>query len=227
MIKEESKMSLYKSKSFGFIKKEIHYEYLYFAPKVIKQKMPVLIYLHGAGERENDISQLEGMFPIGILEAHFGELPFFVVTPHCTLEHGMWDSDGIKLLIDSFFDQNGHSLDKGRIYLMGHSMGGRACWNFATDYPDVLAAVAPIAGYSCYLKAHKMINVPTMAFHGQNDKVVPVEETYKMICAIQEAGGTKARSVVAKNSDHGGIVTHSIHNERLYEWFLNKSKKED
>ena len=177
----------------------------------------LIVCLHGAGERGMNISRVVGsclstMMP----EKHRQD--FVVLSPQCPPTE-VWEPDAVAYLINNIVKQ--HSLDRSRIYVTGYSMGGRGTWDFATEYPNIPAAIAPICGFSCYLKASKIAQMPTWAFHGANDDIVPVEETYKMVGCMRELGG-KPRVTIFKNTGHEGWGT--VYSSSLfYNWSLSNN----
>ena len=133
----------------------------------------------------------------------------------------VWEPDSVKALIDGICER--HKVDLNRIYLTGYSMGGRGTWDTALEYPDTFAAVLPLCGFSCYLRAKRMKNVPAWAIHGDKDFVVPVEESKKMISALKWEGCPDARLTVIENEGHG--VSWVYRHEQVWDWLFSKTKE--
>ncbi|PNH95201.1 alpha/beta hydrolase-fold protein [Vibrio diazotrophicus] len=108
------------------------------------EKWPLIISLHGSGERGTDLELLkkEGM-PKLIEEGV--EFPFVMVFPQCE-KFSAWEPDRIKLLVDEIVDT--YHVDQSRLYLTGYSLGGYGTWATAIKYPDLFAAIAPICGFA-------------------------------------------------------------------------------
>jgi len=185
------------------------YKYEVYVPEnwYAKQKWPVILFLHGAGERSDD-----GMFQtqVGIgkgIREHRDRFPAIVVLPQCRKDQ-WWaqspmDDEAIAALEAATREFNG---DKNRTYLTGLSMGGYGTWHLAAKYPGRFAAIAPVCGgvlmpdaarlqqasdASPYTEVAKKIGgkTPTWIFHGGDDPVVPVTESQRMNEAMKSLGG--------------------------------------
>ncbi len=170
------------------------------------QSYPVILFLHGAGERGNDnIKQLR-YFPDQMAEPEMRQgFACFVVAPQCRNDCKWVNSDWRKKQSDPLAPQPSEQLqmavqalqevlaefpvDRSRIYLTGISMGGYGCWELACRHPDWFAAVAPICGGGDEACAKSLVDIPIWAFHGDKDPVVPPVRSRSMIEAIQQAGG--------------------------------------
>ncbi|MEE8452750.1 MAG: prolyl oligopeptidase family serine peptidase [Thermoguttaceae bacterium] len=166
------------------------------------KKHPLLIFLHGAGERGNDNkAQLKwgAKFMLAAAEKH----GCYVVVPQCPTGKKWaevdWSqqthvmpkepSESIRLLMEVIAGmQKKLSIDTERLYIMGLSMGGYGTWDTIQRYPDMFAAAVPICGGGDETGADR-IKTPVWAFHGDKDGAVPVERSRKMIAAIRANGG--------------------------------------
>ena len=180
------------------------------------KKWPLLLFLHGMGERGDDLDLLRTYGPAKIAE-HQPEFPFICLTPQCP-EGETWIGQlrVLKLLLDEV--SSSYSVDLDRIYVTGFSMGGYGTWGLAMNYPEAFAAIAPICGGGKALFAEDLKHIPVWAFHGADDLVVPVEESQRMVDALRAAGG-QARLTVYPGVDHDSW-TETYENPELYEWFL-------
>ncbi len=177
------------------------------------QKWPVILFLHGAGERGDDgLIQTE----VGIgtaIRRYVDRFPAIVVLPQCRKNlwwlHQSMQEQAIKALEQSVKEFNG---DTDRLYLTGISMGGYGTWSIAAKNPGRFAALAPVCGgirppvraaaslpeemknidpnLDPYAQSAKKIGqTPVWIFHGGEDNVVPTEESRKMNEALKTAGG--------------------------------------
>lgn len=153
-------------------------------------KLPLVIWLNGAGERGwKDFSS-----PIEFVQNHYN---FHLAVPICD-DGRIWQPDNLMMMVDNIINEYPTLIDNNRIYFTGFSMGGRGVWDFATEYPYIAAAIAPISGFSCYLKAPLISHLPVWAFHGNSDWVVPSNETKKMISALVECKGNPKMTIQKK-----------------------------
>lgn len=189
-----------------------------------QQNWPVLLYLHSADARSNDLQKVkqEGL-PYVLRMGR--KLPFVVVAPLCSPEEwwdSRWSLENLNVLLDELTEK--YRVDSKRIYLTGWSMGGAGSWKLSSDYPTRFAAVVPISGRTQLKYVAQLQNMPTWAFHGAKDTVVPVNESQKMIDALQNSGGN-ARLTIFPDTGHE-VWLQAYTDPQLYEWLLKQSKKE-
>ncbi len=170
------------------------------------KKYPLVVFLHGAGERGDDNKAQLKFFPEWMAKPeNWEKYPCFVLVPQCRRGKKWVEVDwGDKLSVKSPEDPGDQMkvvmqmldmaiksmpIDTDRIYLTGLSMGGYGSWDWAIREPDRFAAVVPICGGGDESKADKLVNVPIWAYHGDADDAVPVERSRRMIEAIKKAGG--------------------------------------
>ena len=174
------------------------HKYVVFVPRhdTPGKKWPVILFLHGAGERGTDgLRQTTvGLGPVVKLRAN--QFPFLVVFPQCEDVGGRaltgWQADspdGQRALKTLNEVENDYSVDSHRRILTGWSMGGYGTWSIATAHPEHWAAVVPVAGGGDTQTARVLKNVPVWAFHGEDDRAILPKESQQMVKAIQAAGG--------------------------------------
>ena len=188
---------------------------LYLPPgyEMAEQQWPLLLFLHGIGERGDDIELVKRHGPPKMI-AGGKEFPFVVVSPQCPEDE--WRSlDVLNALLDEIIEK--YRIDEDRIYVTGLSMGGYGAWRLAYTYPDRFAAVAPICGGGNPEKAVLMKDIPTWAFHGARDETVPVERSKEMVDALKAAGGT-VRFTVYSEAGHVEAWQNAYSNPELWEW---------
>ncbi|HSE96738.1 MAG TPA: prolyl oligopeptidase family serine peptidase, partial [Blastocatellia bacterium] len=175
-----------------------------------RKKWPVILFLHGAGERgEDGLIQTE----VGIgtaIRRHADRAAAIVVFPQC-LKNRWWPEPDMQKVALAALDRAMREFkgDPDRVYLTGISMGGYGTWAIARSNPGRFAALAPVCGgvnlprragipenanvsaasdpYSDV--AEKVGKTPVWVFHGGADTVVPVSESRKMVEALKAAGG--------------------------------------
>jgi predicted peptidase len=147
-------------------------------------RWPLILTLHGRGEAGSDINLVRRQgLPLRV-EAR-GGLPFVVVAPQCP-DLG-WNVGALGALLDEVLRR--YRVDADRVYLVGNIMGGTGTWALAASCPERFAAIAPICGGGDPDSAGRLRDVPTWAFHGGDDRIVPLERSERMIAALRQAGG--------------------------------------
>ncbi|HPD31123.1 MAG TPA: prolyl oligopeptidase family serine peptidase [Phycisphaerae bacterium] len=180
-----------------------------------QDRWPLLLFLHGAGERGEDLAMVKRHGPLKVLEQGM-DLPFVIAAPQCP-PGKWWNNHMLIEFLDHLLATN--QIDPDRVYLTGLSMGGFGTWNLATEFPERFAAIAPVCGGGYWFLADQLRDVPVWAFHGARDDVIPLEESERMIRAIQAAGGD-ARLTVYPEAGHDAW-TQTYSNPELYQWFLS------
>lgn len=197
------------------LKTDIQYVYKYpdvFAPE---QTYPVIILLHGAGSRGDDPQKLFGNPYFSIIAQH-NDFPFITVAPLCS-ENTWFDMmEQLKKFVMQLVQLP--FVDASRVYLMGASMGGYATWQLAMSMPEYFAAIVPICGGGMYWNAGRLINVPVWVFHGAKDKTVFVEESVKMVDAVNRCGGNAKLTIYPETGHPSWVETYA--NPEVFAWLL-------
>ncbi len=170
------------------------------------KKYPLVLFLHGAGERGNDNqAQLKHGAATFAKPETQQKYPCFVMAPQVPKEQKWADMDwaaevvvqarkpstSMRLTvaaIDALSKE--FSIDSDRLYITGLSMGGYGTWDAISRWPTKWAAAVPICGGGDVTKAARAVNVPVWAFHGDADNVVKVERTRTLIAAMRAAGAS-------------------------------------
>jgi predicted peptidase len=203
------------------------------------QKYPLVIFLHGAGERgdDNEKQLLHGMNNFASDETR-AKYPAFVIAPQCPTGEA-WG--GIRRLAkaDTPAGQLTPALsatlkaaemlgkefpiDDKRIYVTGLSMGGYGTWDAIAKRSELFAATVPICGGGDPASAIKMKNIPIWAFHGADDKTVPAERSREMIEALKAAGAEPKYTEYPGVGHNSWSQTYS--DPELYVWLFAQRKK--
>jgi predicted peptidase len=169
------------------------------------QKCPLVLFLHGAGERGTDNqAQLVHGAPLFLKPQIRAQFPCFVVAPQCPTNRRWvemdWGaevgtqpsepSEPMKLVMDLLERlPREYPIDSERIYVTGLSMGGFGTWDLITRFPGRFAAAVPICGGGDAQVAARAAKTPVWAFHSDDDTVVKVRRTRDMIAGMRQAGG--------------------------------------
>lgn len=206
------------------------HKYAVFVPEnyTPTKKWPVILFLHGAGERGTDGQQQLTVGLAPMIKARRETFPFIAVFPQCEDTEGRilqcWlaDSpDGKRALEILNAVEKDYSINPDRRILTGWSMGGYGAWSLAAAMPEHWAAVVPLAGGGDPAWASKLTKVPIWAFHGAEDAVVLPSESRTMIQAIRDAGG-RPRFDALVGVDHN-VWKIAYDSDQLYQWLLNPS----
>ena len=209
------------------IKRKVQLPYLLSLPKNYDQteeNFPFVLFLHGMGERGNDLESVKNHGIAKLAETQ--DFPFISVSPQCPddiFRYSTWIQliDELKALID-YIVQN-YRVDKTRIYVTGLSMGGFGTWELIKSYPELFAAAAPICGGGSIKEIERIKDIPIWAFHGAKDDVVLLEESEKMVDALKSVGGN-VKLTIYPEAEHDSW-TETYDNPEFYEWLLSQKKK--
>lgn len=184
------------------------------------EKYPIILFLHGAGSRGNDIKALLNN-PYFCITDNFTDFPFITIAPLC---HANTWFDIFETLQKFVY----HCIkfdfaDISKIYLIGASMGGYATWQLAMSLPECFSAIVPICGGGMYWNAGRLANLPVWAFHGKKDNVVLFEESVKMVDAVNKNGGNAKLTAYPENGHDAWSDTYM--NKEVYEWMLSNKKQ--
>lgn len=190
------------------------------------KKWPVILFLHGAGERGDGKAELDDVKKHGppMLVEKRPNSPatqFIVISPQCPKEQ-RWDVEALKGLLDEVVAA--HKADRDRIYLTGLSMGGFGSWSMSAEYPDTFAAVAPVCGGGNPASAGKIKHLPIWVFHGDRDNAVPLQKSQEMVDALKQAGAEQVQFTVYPGVGHDSWVK-AYDDPKLYEWLLSHKRR--
>ena len=184
---------------------ETTYPYVLLPPPEIVEgeHYPLVVFLHGIGERGNDNELQKGHFPKRMAAAAYSErFPCFVLAPQCpkdqrwanvrTLESGRRIQEpeptgALEGVIASLAEVvRTQPIDMQRIALTGLSMGGSGAWDLATRHPGWFSAAAPVCGGGDPETADRLAGLPVMVWHGAEDTVVPTRRSREMVEALRK-----------------------------------------
>lgn len=209
----------------GKIKTEINQKrelnYILHIPAEIKEKKPLIIFLHGSGEKGNDIEKVKTHGPFKYLKNH--EIDGYVLAPQCP-ENEYWNSEVLYRLILKVQKEN--HIDANRIYVTGLSMGAWGAWNLVFEHPEMFAAFVPIAGFVDripMIENCKIKNVPIRIFHGLLDDVVDVNYSIAIYKKLQKCN-TDIELTIFDDANHDSW-TRVYDNPEVYEWMLKQKLK--
>ena len=206
--------------------KYFNFNYAQYLPKDYDEnkKYPLVFFLHGAGERGDDLDIANRHGYMKHVRENGAEYPFIFVSPQCPANK-YWGCYTESLL--AFLDYICESLpiDTDRIYLTGLSMGGTGTWMLAMAAPERFAAIAPICGSGICWYGEALRNTPVMIYHGDCDEIVPIQSSIEMLRAVNKNGGNAQLKIIYGGGHDAWDVAYS--GDELCTWFLShKLKKE-
>jgi predicted peptidase len=200
---------------------KVHMGYLLYLPKNYEQQQswPLLVFLHGAGERGRDTKLVAKHGPPKLVEAG-KDLPFVILSPQCA-RNDSWRAEALIALVQMITSK--YNIDPDRVYLTGISMGGYGTFALSAAYPDRFAAIAPICGGGNPADADKIKHIPAWVFHGAKDRAEPLKVSQEMVDALKSVGGN-VKFTVYPEAEHD-CWTETYDNPELYHWLLKQKRK--
>jgi predicted peptidase len=182
------------------------------------EKSPLLLFLHGSGERGNDLSAVKKHGPPKLI-GQGQQFPFVVVSPQCPADQ-RWDAKTLLALLDDLGAK--YSIDASRIYVTGLSMGGSGTWSLVAAAPQRFAAAVPICGGADPKIVEAVSSVPTWIVVGDRDRDMLVAN-----CRVM-AGQLQSRGADVKFTLYTGVGhdswTQTYATPELYEWMLRRQR---
>jgi len=200
------------------VTRTVQLDYLLYNPEQATP-LPLVLFLHGYGERGSDPNILKIYGPP--LHIEQGEqFPFILAAPQCPM-NAVWpeQTEELNALVDHLIATN--KVDEKRIYVTGLSMGGYGTWYLASRCPERFAAIAPVCGGGGWWMIDRLKHLPAWVFHGDADTVVPISESQFMVNRLREEGGDVRFTVYPGVGHDSWTATYS--NPELYEWLLGHS----
>jgi predicted peptidase len=187
-----------------------------------KSKWPLLVFLHGIGERGLDPNLIRKYSLPKFLDEGL-EIPFIVYAPQCPDLHS-WPELTESVVSGTKAITNQFAISEQ--YLTGFSMGARGLWALVVKQPEAFMAYAPVAGripYEGFLEQLAVIkDRPLWVFHGAKDEAVPVENSDEIIAKLRELAASNLQYTRYDDANHGEASDFAYQNEELYTWFLNQ-----
>ena len=208
--------------------------YLLYAPgayaKDPKRRWPLIVFLHGSGERGTDPLLVEAQ-PLPKTLTTTTSFPAVVLSPQVPPPYFWW-SDLIEP-VDALVQQieTRYRIDPRRVYLTGLSLGGFGTWRYALQHPTRFAALVPIAGG--YVQGSSAIppnicvlrRTPIWAFHGSADTIVYPYQSKTLVKALRACGSTVVRLTLYPGVDHFGSWPRAYADPSLWKWLFAQRRR--
>lgn len=208
----------------GTAKHDFRLSYLLFLPTAYQTipdaRWPLILYLHGGSLRGTDIESVRTLGLPHKLESE-PNFPFVVVSPQCPPGEIWTGVDALSALIDRV--EADYRIDSDRIYVTGHSMGGRGALYLAYRLPQRFAAVialSPLSPITAWKE--NLARVPLWILHGKADALAPVADTQELVRGIETAGGHPRLDILPER-DH--FVLDIYDRPEIYEWLIKHRRE--
>lgn len=202
------------------VKTKLEINYILDLPSNQKEKFPLLVFLHGSGERGTDLEIVKNHSPFTY--KNLIKSPIAILAPQCP-ENVWWDTEAVYHLILEIASK--YNIDKSRIYLTGLSMGGWGTWKLAEEHPELFAAIAPVcapADRLMKIQAEKLKNIPIQIYHGALDDVVTPDQSIEMYLELKKINPNVDLIIFSKDNHNSWDSTYS--NPEFYKWLLEQHK---
>lgn len=197
------------------------FQYLFFVPEHYdgKSKMPLIFFLHGAGERGDDVDAVAFHGPPKFVKSN-PDFPAIIVSPQCRKTE-WWSNDKYIAMLNELYDfiVEKYNVDKQTVVLTGLSMGGFGTWKWAAENPKKFKTIVPICGGGEPEYASNYRNHRIWVFHGAKDAVVPPEKSDEMVAAIRKKGIDVQYTLYPEATHDSWSATYS--NTDVLEWMLS------
>ena len=194
------------------------------------QKLPLVLFLHGMGERGTDnVKQTTWMS--GLVHAtQSGPYASYVLAPQ--IDTSGWfqsfsnkPTESMALTIKALKQvMSSENVDTSRVYVTGLSMGGMGTWDILDREPGLFAAAVPMSGGGDKRTAAAIKDTPIWAFHGGADPIVSVNDTRGMIDALRDAGGSPRYTEIAGAGHEIWNDVYGDASNTLYPWLFAQSR---
>jgi predicted peptidase len=182
-------------------------------------RWPLILFLHGGGERGDDIEKVKVHGPLKIAAQRL-DFPFIVVAPQVATEM-IWSTARLDALLQEV--QEKYRVDPDRIYLTGLSMGSYGAWHLAMEFPQRFAALAAISGGATPSGMCALKHLPIWVFHGAKDDIIKLDRSEELVERLKRCAGN-VKFTVYPDAGHDAW-TRTYENPELYDWFLQHRRQ--
>lgn len=192
-----------------------------------EEELPLIVYMHGIGERGSNLNKLIGVSLPKHLYQGDVSVNAVVIAPQCPSSTN-WTklADDVMELIEVVKEQE--NIDESSISLTGHSLGGIGTWNIALKYPEVFASLVPVSStISTPGAASALADIPIWSFHGSLDTMTP-SSMLQAYSTIQKAGGEKMQVTMFEGQGH--CITDLVYNNAEFDvlnWMASQHRETD
>lgn len=207
------------------VTRKVGYKFLLSTPEAYAadetKRWPLLVFLHGAGERGDDLNLLLKHGPPKLMAAG-QKFEAIVACPQVPAGE-RWDPHAVKALVDAV--KKTHRVDDARVYLTGISMGGFGTFETIAEYPEVFAAAIPICGGAgaAVVKFALIKDMPIWIFHGGKDTAVPVQYSEMAANWLKRNKAPNVKLTVYPDAQHDSW-TETYDNPEVWQWLFAQKR---
>ncbi|MDO4562432.1 MAG: dienelactone hydrolase family protein [Clostridia bacterium] len=202
--------------------------YWLYTPKNATANMPLIVYLHGGSGKGTDLELITAVngFPKYIRNGKIEEVSAYILFPQCS--GAGWSN--IKKSFKSLVDKTvtAYNIDKDRISLTGHSMGGTGTWNLALSYPELFSRIAPMSGGITNSEDNvtKLSSISIWAFVGMKDTIVSPQGSIDIVEGLQSINAS-AQITKFENADHFAVPSLGYLDEsiNIVQWLIKSDNE--
>ncbi len=182
--------------------------WLYVPDGAGSQPLPLIVYLHGGSGKGSDLSLITGTagFPQYLQQGQLGDVQAYVLCPQCPADQSGWRA--LSKQVFTLMDQISatYPVNKDKIILTGHSMGGTGTWALAALAPERFSCIIPMSGSTKVSDRNKeaLSTLSVWAFAGEKDKVVDPASSTNLIALLQEVN-PNAKLTLFPDAEHRDV----------------------
>lgn len=194
------------------------FKYYVYTPENVTKNMPVLLFLHGIGERGNNISDIEKYALPKYLNKGM-TLPFIIIAPQC-LDNNFWSYHlrDIEQILD--IEYKNYKYDKNRVCILGSSMGAFGAWNYIIQRPNLFKGIVSVAG-GIMLPINQNLKLikdkKILIYHGDKDDLINMNESISAYKLLEKVGAKNIELKIIPEENHY-LTSHAFKDKYILEW---------
>lgn len=191
--------------------------YIVYSPEKKDNNLPLLLFLHGIGERGNKVEDVE-KYALPKYMNKFN-IPYIVVAPQCT-DNNFWDYHlrDVEKILEEVYKE--YQYDKNRMCILGSSMGAFGAWNYIMSRPKLFKGIVSVSG-GIMLPVNQTLlplkDKSILIYHGSADDVIDVNESIKIYDKLKSIDSKNIELKIIENDNHF-LTSHAFKDKYLYEW---------
>ena len=191
--------------------------YIVYLPEKLDENMPLLLFLHGIGERGENIEAVE-KYALPKYMNKF-DIPYIVVAPQCT-SNNFWDYHlrDVEKVLEEVYEK--YKYNKSRVCILGSSMGAFGAWNYIISRPHFFKGIVSVSGGIMLPMNQTLLPLKEKAiliYHGSDDDVIDVNESISAYDKLKSINSTNIELKIIENDNHF-LTSHAFKDKYLYEW---------